>query len=103
MLVGFAFSVPESPTCCDGSYRVGSVHPDMEAAEKALDYLEQQIPSLSAAAVDVAYWHALANGQNVLVSGDGGIYRMFPDGTWTLVKTTSAPLSVPVGTKVRIP
>jgi hypothetical protein len=75
----------------------------MESPEKALDYLEQQIPGLSAAAVDVAYWQALAAGQAVLVSGDGGIYQMFPDGMRKLVKTTSAPLSVPVGTKVRIP
>ena len=44
----------------------------MSDSEKALDYLEQQIPSLSAAAVDVAYWQALAAGQQVLVSGEGG-------------------------------
>ena len=39
----------------------------MSDSEKTLDYLEQQIPSLSAAAVDVAYWQALAAGQHVLV------------------------------------
>jgi hypothetical protein len=71
--------------------------------EDALDYLEKQIPSLSAAAVDVAYWQALAAGQAVLVSGDGGIYQALPDGTHTLVKTMAKPLSVPVGTRVRIP
>ena len=75
----------------------------MADPEAALDYLEQQIPSLSAAAVDVAYWQALATGQAVLVSGEGGIYQVFPDGTRKLVKTTETPLSVPVGTRVRIP
>ena len=75
----------------------------MPDPEQTLDYLEQQIPSLSAAAVDVAYWKALASGQTVLVSGDGGIYQAFPDGTKTLIKTTEKPLSVPVGTRVRIP
>jgi predicted dinucleotide-utilizing enzyme len=75
----------------------------MEAPEKTLDYLEQQIPGLSAAAVRVAYWQALAAGQDVLVSGEGGIYQMLPDGSRKLVKTTSARMSVPVGTKVRIP
>lgn len=75
----------------------------MADSEKALDYLEQQIPSLSAAAVDVAFWQALATGQAVLVSGDGGIYQAFPDGTRKLVKTTETPLSVPVGTRVRLP
>jgi len=72
-------------------------------SEKALDYLEQQIPNLSAAAVDVAYWHALASGMAVLVSGEGGIYRAFPDGTRKLVKALEKPLSVPVGTRVQIP
>jgi hypothetical protein len=75
----------------------------MADAEATLDYLEQQIPSLSAAAVDVAYWQALAAGQSVLVSGDGGIYEVFADGTRKLLKTTKAPLSVPVGTRVRLP
>lgn len=70
--------------------------------EQALDYLEQQIPCLSAAAVDVAYFQALASGQTVLVSGEGGIYQALPDGTKKLVKNLAKPLSVPVGTKVKI-
>ena len=74
----------------------------MTDSEQTLDYLEQQIPSLSAAAVDVAYWQALAPGQAVLVSGDCGIYQAFPDGTKKLIKTTEKPLSVPVGTRVKI-
>ncbi|MES2594746.1 MAG: hypothetical protein V4662_05405 [Verrucomicrobiota bacterium] len=72
------------------------------STEQALDYLEQQIPSLSAAAVDVAYFQALASGQTVLVSGEGGIYQALPDGTKKLVKKLGKPLSVPVGTRVRI-
>ena len=75
----------------------------MADPEQTLDYLEQQIPSLSAAAVDVAYWQALATGQEVLVSGDGGIYQAYADGTKKLIKTTEKPLSVPVGTRVRLP
>ncbi len=71
--------------------------------EQTLDYLEQQIPSLSGAAVDVAYWQALATGQRVLVSAEGGIYQAFPDGTRKLVKATEKPSSVPVGTRVKIP
>jgi len=75
----------------------------MADPEEILDYLEQQIPSLSAAAVDMAYWQALASGQAVLVSGDDGIYQAFPDGTMKLIKRIDKPLSVPVGTRVRIP
>lgn len=82
------------------SHSAASRTPD---TEETLDYLEKQIPSLSAAAVDVAYWQALAAGQAVLVSGEGGIYQALPDGTHKLVKTMAKPLSVPVGTRVRIP
>jgi hypothetical protein len=74
----------------------------MNNTEQNLDYLEQQIPALSAAAVDVAYWQALASGQRVLVSADGGIYQSFPDGTKKLIKSTPKPLSVPAGTRVHI-
>lgn len=74
----------------------------MNDTDTTLDYLEQQIPALSAAAVDVAYWQALGKGQAVLVSGDGGIYQSFPDGTRKLIKPTQKPLSVPVGTRVRL-
>lgn len=74
----------------------------MTDSEKTLDYLEQQIPSLSAAAVDVAYWQALAAGQAVLVSGERGIYQALPDGSRKLVKVLAKHLSVPVGTRVRI-
>ena len=74
----------------------------MPDPEETLDYLEQQIPSLSAAAVDVAYWQALAAGQQVLISGEGGIYQVFPDGTRTFIKATAKPLSLPVGTRVKI-
>jgi len=83
---------------------LGSQSAPMRATdpEQVLDYLEQQIPGLSAAAVDVAYWQALAAGQAVLVSGEGGIYQAFPDGTRKLVKALPKPLSVPVGTRVTI-
>ncbi|MCX8495357.1 MAG: hypothetical protein ORN51_04150 [Akkermansiaceae bacterium] len=74
----------------------------MTDSEKALDYLEQQIPSLSAAAVDVAYWQALAAGQKVLISDEGGIYEVSPDGMRTFVKATEKPLNLPVGTRVKI-
>lgn len=75
----------------------------MTDPEQNLDYLEQQIPGLTGAAVGVAYWQALASGQTVLVSGEDGIYQVFPDGTQKLVKATDRPLSVPVGTRVKIP
>jgi hypothetical protein len=38
-----------------------------------------------------------------VVSGDDGIYQAFADGTEQPIKTIEKPLSVPVGTRVRIP
>ena len=74
----------------------------MADSDKALDYLEQQIPGLSAAAVDVAYWQALAAGEDVLVSDSGGIYQVFADGTRKLIKATEAPFFVPLGTRIKL-
>lgn len=75
----------------------------MQDSEKAIDYLEQQIPSLSAAAVDVAYWQALAAGRSVLVSEGNAICEVFPDGIRKFVKATGRPLDLPVGTRAQIP
>lgn len=76
---------------------------DMIDTETRIEQLEEQIPSLSAVAVGNAYRQALAAGQRVLVSGNDGIYEIGPDGTKKFVKATARPLSVPVGTRVRIP
>lgn len=65
-------------------------------SENAIDYLEQQIPSLAAAAVDMAYWQALAAGQKVLVSSEDDIHEVFQNGTQTLIKSTEKPLNLPV-------
>ena len=75
----------------------------MNSSEQAIDHLERQIPSLSAAAVDVAYWQAIAAGRKVLVREDGGIYEVAANGSMKLVKAMAERLSVPVGTRVRIP
>lgn len=74
----------------------------MTDSEERIEHLEQQIPSLSAIAVGTAYREALAAGQRVLVSGNDGIYEVGPNGTRKFVKATGRPLSVPVGTRVRI-
>ncbi|MBA2736575.1 MAG: hypothetical protein H0U50_07255 [Pyrinomonadaceae bacterium] len=53
----------------------------MENSEKAIQYLEEHIPELAEAAVKQAYWQALASGSSVLVSDNGVIKEVFPDGT----------------------
>lgn len=60
----------------------------MEDNEKIIDYLEEQIPELAAAAAKIAYWQALASGSSVLVSEKGEIVEIFPDGTRKFVQKT---------------
>jgi len=60
----------------------------MENNEKVIDYLEEQIPALAAAATKIAYWQTLASGSSVLVSENGEIVEVFPDGTRKFIQKT---------------
>lgn len=75
---------------------------EAEQQEKTLDHLEQQIPALSAAAVEVAYWRTLAAGLSVMVSENDAIYEVFPDGTRQFVKHTAKAFTLPLGTRLKI-
>jgi hypothetical protein len=66
----------------------------MKDNEKVIDYLEQQIPELAAAATRIAYWQALASGSSVLISENGEIVEVFPDGTRKFVKKTDPRIKV---------
>ena len=52
----------------------------MDLSEKAIDYLEAHIPELAEVAFKQAYWAALASGSSVLVSENGRLVEVFPDG-----------------------
>lgn len=58
----------------------------MKMDEKEIDYLEAQIPELAEAATKAAYWQALSSGDSVLISDDGVIKEMFPDGTFKIIE-----------------
>jgi hypothetical protein len=58
----------------------------MDLSEKALDYLEEHIPELAEAAFKQAYWAALASGSTVLVSENGSLVEVFPDGKRKFIK-----------------
>ncbi len=60
----------------------------MEDNEKVIDYLEEQIPQLAAAATKIAYWQALASGNSVLISENGELVEVFPNGTRQLIQKT---------------
>ena len=66
----------------------------MALSDKAVDYLEQQIPELAAIATRQAYWQTLASGDNVLVTENGQIVEVKPDGTRTVIKTLEKPKTI---------
>ncbi len=49
--------------------------------EKTIEYLEQHIPELAEAATLQAYWQTLASGNSVLISDNGVLKEIFPDGS----------------------
>lgn len=74
----------------------------MDLSEKALDYLENHIPELAEAAFKQAYWAALASGSSVLVSENGSLVEVFPDGNRKCIKTLPPWTPVKRGQKLEI-
>lgn len=66
----------------------------MALSDKAVGYLEQQIPELAAIATQQAYWQTLASGDSVLVAENGQIVEVKPDGTRTYMKTVAKPKAI---------
>jgi hypothetical protein len=74
----------------------------MNLSEKALDYLEEHIPELAEVAFKQAYWAALASGSSVLVSENGSLVEVFPDGNRKFIKKLSPWVSVMCGQRLEI-
>ncbi len=60
-------------------------------SEEAISYLEEHIPELADAAFTQAYWAALASGSSVLISENGKLIEVFPDGTKKFIKHLPPP------------
>ena len=58
----------------------------MELNEQEFDYLEEHIPDLAEIAFKQAYWAALASGSTVLMSENGNLVEIFPDGKRKIIK-----------------
>jgi hypothetical protein len=71
----------------------------MKLSEKAIDYLEAHIPELAEIAFKQAYWSALASGSSVLVSENGALIEVFPDGTRQFIKKLDPWIPVEKGSK----
>ncbi|MFV0339258.1 MAG: hypothetical protein ACK5MA_01310 [Parachlamydiaceae bacterium] len=74
----------------------------MELSEKELDYLEKHIPELAEVAFKEAYWKALASGSSVLISENGKLIEVFPDGKRKFRKKLSSWTPVVPGKKFEI-
>ena len=70
--------------------------------EKAIEYLEKHIPEMAEAAVKQAYWQALASGSSVLVSENGVINEVFPDGTIKFLKNIPPRVEMEKGRVIEI-
>ena len=58
----------------------------MILSEEAMLFLEEHIPELADVAFKQAYWATLASGSSVLVSKNGDLIEMFPDGKYKFIK-----------------
>lgn len=72
----------------------------MTLNEKAMSFLEEHIPELADAAFKQAYWAALASGSTVLVSENGNLVEMYPDGTQKFIKKLPQSIRVTPGQKL---
>lgn len=73
----------------------------MANPEQDIIELENQFPAASGSAFAAARAQVLASGQSILISEQGSIYRVFPDGRREVVKRIEAPTAVVPGSKVR--
>ena len=74
----------------------------MDLSEEALDYLEEHIPELAEAAFKQVYWAALASGSTVLMSENGNLVEVFPDGTRKIIKRLPPSTPVTPGQKLEL-
>ncbi len=74
----------------------------MSLNEDAMRFLEEHIPELADVAFKQAYWAALASGNSVLISENGKLLEIFPDGKRKFIKNLPQPIPVIRGQKLHI-
>ncbi len=72
----------------------------MALSEEAMSFLEEHIPELADIAFKQAYWAALASGSSVLISENGNLVEVFPDGKHRFIKHLPPSISVIRGQKL---
>lgn len=74
----------------------------MSRNDKKIRATEEQIPELAKSATKSAYRRVLASGNTVLVSKDGEIRRIYPDGSAEFVKKSVPAIKMQKGTIIKI-
>lgn len=74
----------------------------MTLSEEEMSYLEEHIPELANVAFKQAYWAALASGSSVLVSENGDLMEVFPDGKHKFIKHLDPAINVTPGQRLKI-
>ncbi len=74
----------------------------MSKVNKTVQATEEQIPELAKSATKSAYRRVLASGNSVLVSRDGEIRRIYPDGSAEFVKEGFPVVKMQKGTVIKI-
>lgn len=74
----------------------------MAINEEAMSYLEDHIPELASMAFKQAYWAALASGNSVLISENGNLVEVFPNGKHKFIKRLAPSIAVVPGQKLKI-
>lgn len=74
----------------------------MTLNEEAMSYLESHIPELASIAFKQAYWAALASGSSVLISENGDLFEVFPDGKRKFIKHLAPSIPVTPGQRFEI-
>ena len=74
----------------------------MNKVNKAIKVTEEQIPELAKTATQSAYKRVLALGNSVLISKNGEIIRVFPDGSTEFVTKNVPDVRMRKGTIIKI-
>lgn len=74
----------------------------MSKVNKTVQATEEQIPELAKSAIKSAYRRVLASGNSVLVSKDGEIRRIHPDGSAEFVQRSVPAIKMQRGAIIKI-
>lgn len=74
----------------------------MTLSEESISFLEEHIPELADAAFKQAYWAALASGSSVLISENGNLVEIFPNGKHKFIKHLPPATPVTPGQRLKL-